>query len=176
MTSILSYIVGALLLLLAIGFLLACQGRETTVADAETEFDRGLLDESALYLAERIFNPADYRWLRDELGFPHLARILARQRRELAIRWLRGFRSSFNLLVRASQPNEGAESPDSDPAGWSILFQTLRFHFLLIYALLVVRLFGPYHRLVPSFGWLRSPSGLGLGKGRLGVANARGHS
>jgi len=176
MTSIMSYMVGALLLLLAIGFLLAYQGRDASVADAERESGRGLMDESALYLAERIFSLSDYRWLRDELGFPHLARELARHRRNLAIQWLRGFRSSFNQLVRAAQLDKREESTNTGPPGWGILFLTLRFHFLLSYALVVVRLFGPYHRLVPSFGWLRAVSWAEYRKERLGIVDARSSS
>jgi hypothetical protein len=38
-----------------------------------------------------------------------------------------------------------------------MLWLTLRFQFLLSYALLVVRLFGPYHRLLPSFTWVPFP-------------------
>jgi hypothetical protein len=34
------------------------------------------------------------------------------------------------------------------------LWLTGRFQILVSYALFVVKLFGPYHRLIPSFSWV----------------------
>jgi hypothetical protein len=44
-------------------------------------------------------------------------------------------------------------------ASWHMLWLTVRFQFLLSYALLVVKLFGLYHRLMPSFTWIPFPRG-----------------
>jgi hypothetical protein len=106
-----------------------------------------------LDLANRIFDPADYRWLRDELCFPQAANLLAQHRKHLAIQWLKALRNSFHQLVRLDAAEHG---PAPEHSSWQSLWLTLRFQFLLFYALLVVRLFGPYHRLVPRFGWLET--------------------
>ncbi len=111
----------------------------------------GLLEGAALIVAERIFDPGDYRWLREDLCFPQAAETLARHRRQLAIQWLRALRASFKEIVR--QPESPGETPRDDIHSWQLLGETIRIHFLLGYALFVVRVFGPYHRLVPSFGW-----------------------
>src|SRR5690242_10841415 len=68
-------------------------------ADSTKECGTAILDDSALDLAERIFDPGDYLWLKDEVGFPQLAAELARQRKGLALKWLRCLRTSYNELV-----------------------------------------------------------------------------
>ncbi len=111
-------------------------------------------DASWLSLSERIFDPSDARWLRNELSFPELALSLTRARKQLAIQWLKALQVSFNTLVRTTAlsplQNPGANSLES----WRLLWLTVRFQFFLSYALMIVKLFGPYHRLIPSFTWI----------------------
>lgn len=105
-----------------------------------------------LDLSERIFDPADARWLEEELAFPKLAKVLVTARKRLAIRWLQALQASFDHLVRTP---ETAEAQAQIAVGsWKMLWLTLRFKLLVSYALLVVRVFGPYHRLIPSFSWV----------------------
>ena len=114
------------------------------------------INASFLQLGDKIFDPRDYRWLRYELSFPGAAEDLARHRRWLAAEWLKSLRNSFQELVRTPEPaaaNAGCESPSSS---WRLLWLTIRFHFLVSYALFVIRIFGPYHQLIPSFAWLDS--------------------
>ena len=149
------------LLIIAIVAVLLRPGHEDHTSETRNrqEFADGLWESQGLSLAERILDPADYFWLRDELGFPSLAESLRRHRKHLALQWLNAVRSSFSEMVRtpeaASHSRTGAETPES----WQLLRQTLRFHLLLGYAILVVRCFGPYHRLIPSFTWMGSPWG-----------------
>ena len=114
-------------------------------------------DERWLSLSECIFNPSDARWLRDELSFPQLAQSLTHARKQLAIQWLKALQVSFNTMVRTTTlsplHNPGANSIES----WRLLWLTVRFQFLLTYALMMVKLFGPYHRLIPSFAWVPFP-------------------
>jgi hypothetical protein len=122
--------------------------------DHRKECGTAILDDSGLDLAERIFDPGDYLWLRDEIGFPQLANELARQRKGLALKWLRCLRSSFNELIRAPHSSELPGGDLRDSAAWAVTFNTLRFQLLLAYAMTVVWLFGPYSRITPSFSWL----------------------
>jgi len=109
-----------------------------------------------LELSERIFDPADARWLSDELAFPHLAATLTRARKQMAVRWLETLRSSFDELVRTPALNAD-EFPGSDAhIGWRMLWLTFRFKILISYALFVVKTLGPYHRLIPAGTWLSS--------------------
>ena len=172
MTLILTYVVIALLAL-AIAAILARQGRDRVGLEAENEkeFNHGLLEKSCLDLAERIFDPADYRWLRDDLHFPQLARVLARHRKEMALQWLRGMRSSFNEVIREPFPVGGTGDSDEGLPGWAMAFHTLRFHATLSFAIVMVWTFGPYHGIIPSFDWLRTASVVGNRKDRFGVAN-----
>ena len=174
MIAILSYVVIAALIL-AIALVLGLQSRYDIDADpeAEREIDRGLVHSSGLDLAEQIFDPADYRWLCDELRFPQLARALARHRKELALKWLKGVHGSFSELVRTPQPVGATSGPGDSPSSWAMLFLTLRVHVLLGYAAMVVWMFGPYHRMIPSFGWLRAVSGIKYRKERYRMANVR---
>jgi hypothetical protein len=172
MTILLVYLVFAILTLV-VAWLLIRQGRNgnSEVPKDEKEFNVGFWNDSGLDLAERIFDPADYRWLRGELRFPQLASVLARHRKMMAMRWLRGLRRSFNDLVRVPYSAGMAGNPDATPLGWAITFLTLRFHVVLGYALLVVWLFGPYTRMVPSFGWLRAVSRAKSRKDQYGIAS-----
>ncbi len=102
-----------------------------------------------LSLSERIFDPSDVRWLEQDLAFPKLARALRLDRKRLAIQWLEALQSSFNELVRTPEAMSGENAN-----GWSMLWLIFRFKFLISYALIVVKVLGPYHSLIPSFSWL----------------------
>jgi hypothetical protein len=129
-------------------------------------------NESGLILAERVFDPTDYNWLHDELCFPKAAHLLASHRKRLAIHWLSALRNSFNELIRLPEPatTDGGEAPGN--SSWQLLWLTLRFHLILSYAFLVVRIFGPYHRLVPFLGWLNFLKEYGIRKPPYGEAGA----
>jgi hypothetical protein len=152
------YSIIALLTIVIVALLLR-PGRDASPAGRarDTISAEGLWDSAGLSLAERILDPADYYWLRDELGFPTLAESLREHRKRLALDWLKAVRRSFVEMVRTPE----SLAPGSPEAGkqesWELLRITLRFHFFLIYALLVVRFFGPYHRLIPSLGWAERP-------------------
>lgn len=135
----------------------------------EKKCGHALLDDASLNLAERIFDPGDYRWLHDEIGFPELSRELTRQRKAMALMWLRCLRTSFNELVRVPLSAGMPEDDNLHSTGWGMTFQTLRFQFLLSYAILVVSMFGPYTRMAPTFGWLRPLMGRAAHKERHGL-------
>ena len=106
-----------------------------------------------LDLSERIFDPSDVLWLQEELSFPKLAETLMQERKRLAIWWLEALQASFEELVRTPELSSSEDPAGNSAGSWQMLWLTLRFKFLVSYALLVVKLFGPYHRLVPSFSW-----------------------
>lgn len=167
MTSIVIYsLIAALILILAA--VLVRQRLEGAAAEGEGEANylQGLLDGSCLSLAERIFDPADYLWLRYKIGYPQLARELASSRKKSAVRWLKALGHSFNELLRVPEPSASRGDDRGGPESWGLLWLTLRFHLLLAYALFVVRLFGPYHRLIPSFTWVETLTELNKGKDR----------
>jgi hypothetical protein len=152
------YIVIAILFLIAIHVAMArARSVEPRECATEKEFAPRLGQANWLDLSERIFDPSDVRWLREDLAFPRLANSLADARKQLAIRWLRALKASFDALVRIPDSGLG-ETPGTPSVGsWQMLWLTVRFQFLLSYALLVVRYFGPYHRLIPSFNWVPFP-------------------
>ncbi|MFB3923192.1 MAG: hypothetical protein ACE145_15840 [Terriglobia bacterium] len=123
------------------------------------ETAKGMWENQGLNLAERILDPADYLWLRDQLGFPTLAESLRRHRKQLALQWLSALRGSFGEVVRSADPASHSSAGEEAWDSWRLLRMTLRFHLLLIYATLVVRYFGPYHRLIPSLDWMEMPWG-----------------
>ncbi len=159
MNAAFAYSVIAVLIILVVALLLR-PSREGAVPGAEIsgEHVRGLWDAAGLILAERILDPADYLWLREELGLPELGRELRRSRQQMALRWLKAVRRSFDELVRTPEPALPGGATSDARGSWELLRLTLRFHLILGYAFLVVRFFGPYHRLVPSFGWMQSLS------------------
>ncbi len=157
MTEIVIYSAISLAIVFLAGRLVRRSARDDLLeASPGRDLARGVLDGSPLSLAERIFDPADYLWLRDKVCFSHLARILLRSRKQLALRWLKALRTSFDDVVRAPEPVSCKSSTNNAFQSWQLLWLILRFHFLLGYAMLVVRVFGPYHRLVPSLGWIGS--------------------
>ncbi len=159
MTTAFLYSILALLIIVVVALLVRASG---TGAGAQPEEDEqedfhGLGEGSGLILGERILDPADYFWLRDELGFTDLAESLRRNRQHLTLKWLNALRRSFNEIVRTPEPLSPDGTASGTQEGWQLLRLTLRFHFLLSYAILVVRFFGPYHRLIPSWGWTQVP-------------------
>jgi hypothetical protein len=112
-----------------------------------------------LHLSERIFDPSDARWLAEELGFPKLAKTLILARKRLAICWLEALQASFDDLIRTPELSPSDDPKAGSDSGWKMLWLTCRFKISVSYALLVVKLFGPYHRLIPSFSWVPFPRG-----------------
>ncbi len=157
MTVVLIYSAIALLLLAVVVYL--ARPRQAGPTE-EIEICSGEVEASwegpDLSLAERIFDHTDYFWLKDQVGFAPVAESLLRSRTQMALRWLRAVRNSFDKLVRIPGELPGKEAPARE--SWALLLLTLRFHLVVGYAILVVRLFGPYHRLIPSFGWMPSLS------------------
>jgi len=147
MTTLVLYVAIAFLIVI-LATVLARPG-ESAETEPERDYILDLSDERGSRLAERIFDPSDFFWLRDDVRYPELAAALARARQQLALRWLKALRRSVEELARIPEPT-AASAADRPAASWQLLWLTLRFHLLLSYALLVVRLFGPYHRLVPS--------------------------
>ncbi len=148
MTSILIYAAVAVFFLV-LAILLARQGREAAAnLEAPREFSQDLWEDTGLRLAERVFDSGDYFWLRDEVGFPELAGALKQARQGLALEWLQALRKSFHAFVLTPEPAEGGK-PESGLQSWKLLWLTLRFQFVLAYAIFVVKYFGPYHRLIP---------------------------
>jgi hypothetical protein len=112
-----------------------------------------------LELSERIFDSSDVRWLEEELAFPRLARCLQLGRKRLAIRWLEALQASFDDLVRTPEIVADGAQGLSGLGGWQMLWLALRFKLMISYAMLVVKVFGPYHRLIPSLSWVPSLQG-----------------
>jgi hypothetical protein len=158
--------------LLVIFALLAKTGHEDPEERMLNPDSPNMGNGSWLDLSERIFDPSDVRWLREELGFPKLAEALILQRKSLAIRWLETLQASFDEFVRTPELTSGEISEANSFEGWEILWLTLRFKFLISYALLMVRLFGPYHRLAPSFSWFPFPAGSVRRLRRTALANS----
>ena len=152
----------------AIAFLILVLGalRKSDASDVEEAVEVKPLVTPAnsgrwLDLSDCIFNPADAQWLENELAFPKLARALTLERKRLAIRWLEALQASFDEFVRTPDIALGNMPDASSTHHWQMLWLTFRFKFLIAYALVMVRTFGPYHRLIPSFAWIpfSQPSG-----------------
>ena len=127
-----------------------------------------------LDLSERIFDPSDARWLEEELAFPKLANALMLDRKQLAIQWLEALQASFDELVCTPENAPRSESEAKPADGWRMLWLTIRFKFLVSYALYVVKLFGPYHRLIPSFAWVPFSQGSRRAVLRAALAGGKG--
>jgi hypothetical protein len=126
-----------------------------------------------LQLSERIFDSSDAHWLAEELAFPKLAKALMLGRKRLAIRWLEALQASFDDLVRTPQTTPSEAAGANSAGSWRMLWLTIRFKLLVSYALLVVKLFGPYHRLIPSFSWIPFSQGCERTFRRPALANSR---
>jgi len=160
-------------LILVLGLARRNQSREPDECNSDTRPTPNVENARWLRLSERIFDPSDIRWLEDELAFPKLAACLRLGRKHLAISWLEALQASFDELVRtpAASSSEAAEGRPLD--GWRMLWLTLRFKFLVWYALVAVRVFGPYHRLIPSFAWAPGLQGRGQSFRQPALANTR---
>ena len=157
MTAVLAYCALALLILVAVVSLLCARRAETVPAVQSDQAETAIpWEESDFSLAEQIFDRADYDWLRDQVGFSALAESLLRTRTQMALQWLRAVRRSFDKLARTPSDAPVATDPATTRESWNLLSLTLRFHLIVGYAILIVRVFGPYHRLIPSFGWMPS--------------------
>ena len=157
MTSVLVYsAIGILIAVLVALLLRQIEGRGAARTEVDPYYVKGLWEGPGLSLAERILDPTDYLWLREELGFPGLARALRLSHQQMALKWLKAVRRSFDELVRTPEPALPGGATSDARGSWELLRLTLRFHLILGYAFLVVRFFGPYHRLVPSFGWVHT--------------------
>jgi hypothetical protein len=157
MTATLIYALIALLIIVLAAFLTRRRHNEGTASgQAGKDYLPSLWDGPSLTLAERIFDSTDYIWLREEIGQPHLAQMLTRSRKRLALRWLRALERSFEELVCVPNPLPPHDNPDPAFSTWQLLWLTLRIRCLLSYAYLTVWIFGPYHRLVPPLDWVPS--------------------
>ncbi|HZP02558.1 MAG TPA: hypothetical protein VFD30_19915 [Terriglobia bacterium] len=151
MTSILIYPALAVLVL-ALAILLARRNRPAPlVLEGQGKFGQELWEDAGLRLAERVFDSSDYFWLRDEVGFPELACVLKQTRQSIALDWLLALRRSFHQLVLIPETASPGGGRESGLRSWMMLWHTLRFQFVLAYAIFVVRHFGPYHRMIPFF-------------------------
>jgi len=170
--NVIAYAAIAVLVILVVAVLYRTASEDKSLrAETDHQIARGLWEGSGLSVAEKIFDRTDYLWLRDKVGFPSLARSLARSRQQIALKWLKALRRSFEdvVLTPAAAPNQAA--PPNGPGSWEMLWPTLRFHLLLAYATLVVRWFGPYHRLIPPLGGMRTPSEPYSHRDRYGTAD-----
>lgn len=172
MTTAIIYSVLAVLLLVGLIVLLRWGQDPQASVDDDRESTQGLWDPAGLTLAERIFDPADYYWLRDQIGFPHLADSLYATRRRLALAWLRAARSSFEDLLRIPEPPPSLGGKPANHSGWQALRQILRFQLVLFYASFVVRWIGPYHSLVPAFRWISPVPDLRLNEGAVAASHS----
>ncbi len=154
---------------------LARPNRPSPLAEEERAlpFVPDVCDVRWLELAKQIFDSADYLWLRDELRFPRLAEALFQSRKSMALCWLRALRASFNELVRTPDFPLPEDQPGNSPAGWRLSWLTVRFQLLVNYALLMVWLFGPYHRLIPALNWHHLVPGPSLRDIRLRSADSQ---
>lgn len=155
MTTLLIYPAIAVLVL-ALALLLARRSKEAPPdLESRRKFGQDLWEDAGLRLAEKVFDSGDYFWLRDEVGFPELAGILKRTRQDMALKWLQALRRSFHTLVLIPEATPAGGETESSLNSWKMLWLTLRFQFVLAYAIFVVKYFGPYHRLIPFVQWAR---------------------
>ena len=136
------------------------------------EEDRCAWNLDSFQVATRIFDPADYRWLRDDLRMPLLARELERSRKRLARQWLADVVIEYREVVAGSRKNSVTASPLSVPVEISLLRQTVTFYALIALARLSILLFGPYTKLNSIF-WAYQYAA-SLGDMRKGFVNPHG--
>jgi hypothetical protein len=142
-------------LIFVLGFLRKPELRDTCeIVEEKKRYAPCVNNGRWLDLSERIFDTSDVRWLEEELAFPRLAHALRLDRKRLAIRWLEALQTSFDALIRTPEIASGEHHEAGPAEDWRMLWMTLRFKFLVSYALLMVKAFGPYHRLIPSFAWV----------------------
>ncbi len=159
-------------LILTLGFLRKPK-HDLGEAVEEQPYAPSISNRRWLDLSERIFDPGDVHWLQDELAFPKLAHSLMLNRKRLAIRWLEALQASFDDFVRTPE-NVSSEQLDASSAqNWRMLWLTVRFKFLVSYALVMVKVFGPYHQLIPSFAWVPNSQRTGSGVEQAAFAGSR---
>jgi hypothetical protein len=161
-------------LILVLGLVRKRHPQDQDEATEEKSYAPTISNGRWLDLSERIFDPSDARWLGEELAFPKLERTLTLDRKRLAIRWLEALQASFDDLVRAPEFALGDDPEVASRSSWRLLWLILRFKILVSYALFVVKLFGPYHRLIPSFAWLPLSQGGAENVRQAAVASSRG--
>jgi hypothetical protein len=161
-------------LVLALGLLRKPKPHDLDETTEEKSYAPSLGNGRWLDLSERIFDASDARWLEEELAFPKLARALELDRKRLAIRWLEALQASFDELVRTPETAPSSNPEGSSLQGWRMSWLILRFNLLVSYALLVVKLLGPYHRLIPSFAWVPFSQGSRQPVPRAALAASRG--
>ncbi len=172
--NVIAYAAIAVLVILVVAALYRSTAEDRTAhPESDRQLARGLWEGSGLTVAEKIFDRTDYLWLRNEVGFPSLARALARSRQKIALQWLRALRKSFDELVLTGPlPADQGLHPDV-PGIREIFWPALRFHLLLFYATLVVRWLGPYHRLIPPVAGFKLSSIPDSLRQRVGAPGAR---
>lgn len=136
------------------------------------EEDRCAWNLDSFQVATRIFDPADYLWLRDDLRLPLLARELERSRKRLASQWLADVVIEYREIVAGPRKNSVTTSPLSVPVEVSLLRQTVTFYALIALARLTISLFGPYTKL-NSILWAYQYAA-SLGDMRKGFVNSHG--
>lgn len=173
MTAALIYpVLGLLLLAIVAVSILSRRGGRGVEEDGAREDVQGLWEPEGITVAERIFDPTDYWWLKRQVGFPQLAESLRQSRRRIALVWLDAVRRSFDDLLSSPDPPASPAAHTHRMEIWSLLRHALRFHLVLAYARFVVRFFGPYHRLVPSFRWMRPLSEISASRESYGAVNS----
>jgi hypothetical protein len=173
MTTLIYTAISITFLFLALGLFRKTRSHEPDESLLEVRPTPSPANGRWLHLSERIFDPSDARWVASDLAFPKLADALIQGRKLLALRWLEVLQASFDEVVRTPElfPSEAPEA--SSLGSWQMLWLTLRFKFVISYALLVVKLFGPYHRLIPSFSWVPFAQGSERSFRRTVMANGR---
>jgi len=161
-------------LILVLGSLRKPKPYDLDEATEEKRYAPSIGNGRWLDLSERIFDASDARWLEEELAFPKLANALMLDRKHLAIRWLEALQASFDELVRTPEIAPSDDLEASSAGGWRMLWLIIRFKLLVSYALFVVKLFGPYHRLIPSFAWVPFSLGSGQSVRQAALASSRG--
>lgn len=94
--------------------------------------------------AERLFDARDYRFLASQARLQEAARQLERDRRQIALRWLKLLREDFDKLERFRRvlvAHGGATDP---PAEWKLVANTIAFHFTHRLLTAWIHLFGLY--------------------------------
>jgi hypothetical protein len=150
MNSLWLYILGALGMAVLPFIILKLRSTSPPRGEAMSATDSLLWSDEGLSVAERLLDSSDYLWLRDEVKFPDLAQLLLLERKRMVLAWLYSVHVAFKEIVRAPQPAPLPGASPSARSDWAQLFITLRFNLLLLYATGVVRLLGPYHRMIPS--------------------------
>ncbi len=100
MTAILFYLAGGLLLVVSL--LLLCIGagnRSESNGELEPEQDFWCADGSAMHVAQQLFGRDDWDYVRG-LGSKVLERRFLRERKTLALTWVRTARSEARALMR----------------------------------------------------------------------------